>query len=79
MIKLALVKCLFSSSRDPGENHQFQIAEHVGLPMCRALLEYDQGNYSQAVELLKPIRDRFVEIGGSDAQVFHHFTAVCIR
>jgi len=70
---------LFSSLRDPAENHQFQIAESVGLPMCQALLEYDQGNYNQAVELLKPIRNRFVEIGGSDAQVFHRFTAVCIR
>ncbi|KTF72533.1 hypothetical protein cypCar_00046674, partial [Cyprinus carpio] len=53
---------------DPAENHQLQIAERVGLPMCQALLEYDQGNYSQAVELLKPIKDRVVEIGGSDAQ-----------
>ncbi|CAM4580722.1 unnamed protein product [Leuciscus chuanchicus] len=68
-----LLESLQELAKDPAENHQFQIAERVGLPMCQALLEYDQGNYNQAVELLKPIRDRFVEIGGSDAQrdVFH--------
>ncbi|XP_077049747.1 tetratricopeptide repeat protein 38 [Siphateles boraxobius] len=63
-----LLESLQELAKDPKENHQFQIAERVGLPMCQALLEYDQGNYNQAVELLKPIRDRFVEIGGSDAQ-----------
>ncbi|KAK7151885.1 hypothetical protein R3I94_008274 [Phoxinus phoxinus] len=63
-----LLESLQELAKDPAENHQFQIAERVGLPMCQALLEYDQGNYKQAVELLKPIRGRFVEIGGSDAQ-----------
>ncbi|KAG7454285.1 hypothetical protein MATL_G00258000 [Megalops atlanticus] len=52
----------------PRENHQHQLARVVGLPMCQALLEYDQGNFSKAVELLQPIRYRFREIGGSDAQ-----------
>uniref|UniRef100_A0A673WM14 Tetratricopeptide repeat protein 38 n=1 Tax=Salmo trutta TaxID=8032 RepID=A0A673WM14_SALTR len=52
----------------PEENHQHQLAGSVGLPMCQALLEYDQGNYSRAVELLQPIRYRMMEIGGSDAQ-----------
>lgn len=37
--------------------------------MCQAMLEYNQGNYSQAVELLYPLRYRMVDIGGSDAQV----------
>uniref|UniRef100_A0A672PXV4 Tetratricopeptide repeat domain 38 n=2 Tax=Sinocyclocheilus grahami TaxID=75366 RepID=A0A672PXV4_SINGR len=63
-----LLESLQELAKDPAENHQLQIAERVGLPMCQALLEYDQRNYSQAVELLKPIKDRFVEIGGSDAQ-----------
>ncbi|XP_051512750.1 tetratricopeptide repeat protein 38 isoform X1 [Myxocyprinus asiaticus] len=63
-----LLESLQELTKDPAENHQLHIAERVGLPMCRALLEYDQGNYSQAVELLKPIRYRFKEIGGSDAQ-----------
>uniref|UniRef100_A0A8C2I340 Tetratricopeptide repeat domain 38 n=1 Tax=Cyprinus carpio TaxID=7962 RepID=A0A8C2I340_CYPCA len=63
-----LLESLQELAKDPAENHQLQIAERVGLPMCQALLEYDQGNYSQAGELLKPIKDRVVEIGGSDAQ-----------
>lgn len=37
--------------------------------MCRAMMEYDQGNYSRTVELLYPLRYRVVDIGGSDAQV----------
>ncbi|XP_030646868.1 tetratricopeptide repeat protein 38 [Chanos chanos] len=63
-----LLESLRELAKDPGENVQFQLAERVGLPMCQALLEYDQGNYSQTVELLKPIRYCFSEIGGSDAQ-----------
>ena len=41
----------------------------LGVPMCQAMVEYDQGNYSRTVELLQPIRYRLNEIGGSDAQV----------
>lgn len=37
--------------------------------MCKALMEYNNGNYDQTVELLKPLRYRMVDIGGSDAQV----------
>lgn len=37
--------------------------------MCQAMIEYDQGNYNRAVELLYPLRYRVVDIGGSDAQV----------
>ncbi|XP_076841851.1 tetratricopeptide repeat protein 38 [Brachyhypopomus gauderio] len=55
-------------AREPGENKQLQLATTVGLPMCQAVVEYGQGNYSKTVELLKPLRYRFVEIGGSDAQ-----------
>lgn len=55
--------------REPGDNQQHQLAETVGIPMCQAMLEYNQGNYSQAVELLYPLRYRMVDIGGSDAQV----------
>uniref|UniRef100_A0A669ER49 Tetratricopeptide repeat protein 38 n=1 Tax=Oreochromis niloticus TaxID=8128 RepID=A0A669ER49_ORENI len=52
----------------PGDNQQHQLAGTVGIPMCQAMLEYNQGNYSQAVELLYPLRYRMVDIGGSDAQ-----------
>lgn len=37
--------------------------------MCQAMLEYNQGNYSQTVELLYPLHYHMVDIGGSDAQV----------
>lgn len=55
-------------AKEPGDNHQHQLARTVGVPMCQALVEYDLGNYSQAVELLYPLRYRMVDIGGSDAQ-----------
>lgn len=61
--------------REPGENEQHQRAGPIGIPMCKAFIEYDQGNYSNAVELLYPLRYKIVDIGGSDAQV--RFTAGC--
>lgn len=33
------------------------------------MMEYNNGNYEQTVELLRPLRYRMVDIGGSDAQV----------
>uniref|UniRef100_A0A4W5QLN3 Tetratricopeptide repeat protein 38 n=1 Tax=Hucho hucho TaxID=62062 RepID=A0A4W5QLN3_9TELE len=63
-----LLEGLWERANVPEENYQHQLAGSVGLPMCQALLEYDQGNYSRAVELLQPIRYRMSEIGGSDAQ-----------
>ncbi|CAB1313574.1 unnamed protein product, partial [Coregonus sp. 'balchen'] len=63
-----LLEGLRERANVPEENYQHQLAGSVGLPMCQALLEYDQGNYSRAVELLQPIRYRMMEIGGSDAQ-----------
>lgn len=63
------------SLRDPEQNYQHQLAEGLGLPMCQALLEYDEGNYSRTVELLQPIRYRMSAIGGSDAQVSHALRA----
>lgn len=60
---------LWCFRREPGDNYQYQTAQTIGIPMCQALMEYDQGNYSRAFELLYPLRYRMVEIGGSDAQV----------
>lgn len=37
--------------------------------MCEAMMAYNEGNYSQAVALLYPLRYQMVDIGGSDAQV----------
>ncbi|XP_062860852.1 tetratricopeptide repeat protein 38 isoform X1 [Trichomycterus rosablanca] len=63
-----LLESLRELAKEPGENHQHQLANTIGLPMCQALVEYDQGNYSKTVELLKPLRYSFTDIGGSDAQ-----------
>uniref|UniRef100_A0A4W4EXC9 Tetratricopeptide repeat protein 38 n=1 Tax=Electrophorus electricus TaxID=8005 RepID=A0A4W4EXC9_ELEEL len=63
-----LLDSLRELAREPGENKELQLATTVGLPMCQALVEYGQGNYSRTVELLKPLRYRFVALGGSDAQ-----------
>ena len=35
-------------------------------PSSQAMVEYDQGNLSRAVELLLPLRHRLMETRGSD-------------
>ncbi|CAL8292402.1 unnamed protein product [Boreogadus saida] len=55
-------------AQNPGDSYHHQLSMKLGVPMCQAMVEYDQGNYSRAVELLQPIRYRLNEIGGSDAQ-----------
>lgn len=37
--------------------------------MCQAMIEYNQGNYSGAMDILYPLRYRMIDVGGSDAQV----------
>lgn len=63
-----LIEGLQELSQEPGDNQQHQLAKSIGVPMCQAMIEYDQGNYNQSVELLYPLRYRIVNIGGSDAQ-----------
>ncbi|MCJ8733209.1 hypothetical protein PDJAM_G00220540 [Pangasius djambal] len=63
-----LLESLRELAKEPEENHQHQLASTIGLPMCQAMVEYDEGNYSKTVELLKPLRYRLTQIGGSDAQ-----------
>ncbi|XP_072452688.1 tetratricopeptide repeat protein 38 isoform X2 [Notamacropus eugenii] len=63
-----LLTTLQELSQSPGENHEHQLAQEVGLPLCQALVEMDSGNPDRAVELLLPIRYKIVEIGGSNAQ-----------
>lgn len=60
---------VFSAGRAPGENHQHLLARDVGLPLCQALVEAENGNPDRVLELLLPIRYRIVQIGGSNAQV----------
>ncbi|GAA6090723.1 tetratricopeptide repeat protein 38 isoform X2 [Tachysurus ichikawai] len=64
-----LLESLRELAKNPEENHQHQLASTIGIPMCQALVEYDEGNYSKTVELLKPLRYCFTKIGGSGAQV----------
>ncbi|XP_032379919.1 tetratricopeptide repeat protein 38 isoform X2 [Etheostoma spectabile] len=64
-----LLEGLQELAKDPGDNQQHQLAGTIGVPMCQAIMEYDQGNYNRAVELLYPLRYRVVDIGGSDAQM----------
>lgn len=68
-----LLEGLQELAKEPGDNYQYQTAQTVGVAMCQALMEYDQGNYNRAFELLYPLRYRMVDIGGSDAQrdIFH--------
>ncbi|XP_056272929.1 tetratricopeptide repeat protein 38 [Pseudoliparis swirei] len=63
-----LLEGLQELAREPGDNHQHQLAGTTGVAMCQALMEYDQGHYDRTVQLLYPLRYRVVNIGGSDAQ-----------
>lgn len=63
-----LLEGLQELAKEPGDNQQLQLAGTIGVPMCQAMMEYDQGNYNRAVEILYPLRYRIVDIGGSDAQ-----------
>lgn len=63
-----LLEGLQELAKEPGENQQHQLAQTLGVPMCQAMSEYDQGNYSRAVDLLYPLRYNIVKMGGSDAQ-----------
>ncbi|XP_070763588.1 tetratricopeptide repeat protein 38 [Enoplosus armatus] len=63
-----LLEGLQELAKEPGDNQQHQQAGTIGLPMCQAMMDYDQGNYSRVVDLLYPLRYRMANIGGSDAQ-----------
>jgi len=57
------------SCRAPGEDHELSLAPRLGLPLCQAFVEFENGNCDKAVDLLYPIRYQLIEIGGSNAQV----------
>lgn len=63
-----LLEGLQDLAKEPGDNQQHRLAKTVGIPMCEAMMAYNQGNYSRAVALLYPLRYQMVDIGGSDAQ-----------
>lgn len=64
-----LLRAPSRAGRSPEENCQHLLARDVGLPLCQALVEAENGNPDRVVELLLPIRYRVVQIGGSNAQV----------
>lgn len=51
----------------PGVSNHAMTAE-VGLPVCRALVAFEQGRYPDTVDILVPIRHRLNTFGGSHAQ-----------
>ncbi|XP_004478047.1 tetratricopeptide repeat protein 38 isoform X2 [Dasypus novemcinctus] len=63
-----LLTTLQDASESPGQNCQHLLARDVGLPLCQALVEAENGNPDRAVELLLPVRYRLVQLGGSNAQ-----------
>ncbi|XP_035257368.1 tetratricopeptide repeat protein 38 [Anguilla anguilla] len=68
-----LLETLQELAEAPGENFQHKLAGGLGVPMCQAMVAYDRGDFGAAADLLRPLRYRFAEIGGSDAQrdLFH--------
>ncbi|KAK3586633.1 hypothetical protein CHS0354_028490 [Potamilus streckersoni] len=51
-----------------GKGDNRDITASVGLPICEALIAYDDGDYAKATELMYPLRYKVVTIGGSHAQ-----------
>ncbi len=56
-----------ASNPNPSMNNVAMTRE-IGLPVCKAILEFGHGNYAQVIEHLFPIRRRIHEFGGSHAQ-----------
>jgi hypothetical protein len=44
------------------------VTREVGLPLCRALLDFGRGRYGEAADLLMAIRPIAHRLGGSNAQ-----------
>jgi tetratricopeptide (TPR) repeat protein len=45
-----------------------KMSEKIGLPLVKAMQSYAKGEYRTATDLLMPIKDHFILIGGSNAQ-----------
>ena len=52
----------------PSSVSNARMTREIGLPVCKALLEFGRGNYTACVRWLYPIRQRLHEFGGSHAQ-----------
>ncbi|KAJ7416034.1 Tetratricopeptide repeat protein 38 [Willisornis vidua] len=63
-----LLTTLQELARAPHEDHQLSLAPSLGLPLCQAFVEFENGNCDKAVDLLYPIRYQLIQLGGSNAQ-----------
>uniref|UniRef100_F7EZ16 Tetratricopeptide repeat protein 38 n=1 Tax=Ornithorhynchus anatinus TaxID=9258 RepID=F7EZ16_ORNAN len=63
-----LLATLQEASNSPGENSQHLLARGVGLPLCHAMVAFENGDHDRVLELLLPIRYQIVQLGGSNAQ-----------
>ncbi|XP_039242511.1 tetratricopeptide repeat protein 38 isoform X2 [Pipra filicauda] len=63
-----LLTTLQELAKAPCEDHQLSLAPSLGLPLCQAFVEFENGNCDKAVDLLYPIRYQLIQLGGSNAQ-----------
>jgi len=56
-----------SYARTTGET-EARVMGEVGAAVCEAVLAHREGRFGRVVELLTPVRDRIIDIGGSHAQ-----------
>ncbi|XP_010136741.1 PREDICTED: tetratricopeptide repeat protein 38, partial [Buceros rhinoceros silvestris] len=63
-----LLTTLEELSKAPCEDHELSLAPSLGLPLCQAFVEFENGNCDKAVDLLYPIRYQLIQLGGSNAQ-----------
>ncbi|NXT85793.1 TTC38 protein, partial [Zapornia atra] len=63
-----LLTTLQELAKAPHEDHELSLAPRLGLPLCQAFVEFENGNCDKAVDLLYPIRYQIVQLGGSNAQ-----------
>ena len=52
-----------------GQGTNWKVTRDVGAQMMNAFVAYDEGNYSNCVVLMKPLKYDILKIGGSNAQV----------
>uniref|UniRef100_A0A663EIZ6 Tetratricopeptide repeat protein 38 n=1 Tax=Aquila chrysaetos chrysaetos TaxID=223781 RepID=A0A663EIZ6_AQUCH len=63
-----LLTTLQEAAKAPCEDHELSLAPSLGLPLCQAFVEFENGNCDKAVDLLYPIRYQLIQLGGSNAQ-----------
>ena len=45
----------------------------VNLALCESIAAFEDTDYERAVNILFPVRDKVINIGGSNAQVIHQY------